>query len=160
MKRISLISCITLFTLFMFNQVAISQESAETNVLDIWVGDWKYDTIDGVNKCIKLAENIIQLENNIINEAGEKRKSVYYLRLKDKDNTIETYRFFSNGYADSGLVWVDGDTWTFVYEGEDGARFKMIGAFSDSTINYRWHRSLKGGLWEPIGEGGSATKVQ
>ena len=160
MKKISLISCISLFTLFMFHQEAISQESAETNIFDIWVGDWKYETFDGVAKGIKLAENILQWENNYTNEAGEKGKSVAYLRLKDKDKTIETYRFYSNGYADSGLVWVDGDTWTFVYEGEEGARFKFIGTLSGNTFNYKWHKSLKGGPWEPVGEGGSMTKVQ
>jgi endonuclease YncB( thermonuclease family) len=64
-----------------------------------------------------------------------------------------------SSYADSGLAWIDGDTWTVVYEGAGGVRFRMTIVVADGTQTYVWHRSVEGGPWVETSEG-SMTKVR
>lgn len=86
-------------------------------------------------------------------------KAVWLFRYDTEDEVYRSYRFYSNGYADSALGWVEGDTWTFVYEGPEGARSRFTGVESGDTWTYEWHSSIQGGGWEKTEEG-SMTKAR
>lgn len=159
MKKISLISCFVLLTLFVFQQEAIAQQSPMAKRMDIFVGDWKYEHMEGESKCVWLGKLTLHCESSWINKEGKKMKMVWLNRYDSKAKLYTTHRFYSNGYMDSGLGWVDGNTWTYVYDVDADNRYRITVVMSENTSNYKWHRSLKGGPWEPTGEG-SMKKVK
>ncbi len=159
MKSILLISNVILFSLLVLPQQVVAQQPPEAQRMDVFVGDWEYEDLEGGTKCKWLGEFIIHCENSWINDAGDTVEAVFLTRYDQEAKIYTAHRFYSGGYTDSGLGWVNGNTWSFVYEGQAGARYRFTGVISGDTYTYEWHRSDKGGSWERTG-GGSMKKVQ
>jgi hypothetical protein len=137
----------------------IAQEhSTEIQQLDWFVGSWTYDHLEGGAECERLGEYIVQCRSVWKTDAGEDREGYFFTRYDTVAEAWKAYRFYNTGYADEGLGWVEGDTWTWVYEGRMGARYKFIGVEAGEKWTYTWYRSLQGGPWEQTSEG-SMTKV-
>jgi len=160
MRNILLIVTIILISLIALPQQVVAQQPPEAQRMSWFVGDWEYQTLDGGAKCKWLGEFIIQCESSWTNDDGNTVEALFLTRYDSKAKIYTAHRFYSGGYTDSGLGWVDGDTWTFVYEGQAGARTRFTGVISGDTWTYEWHRSVEGGLWEGTGGGGSMKKVQ
>ncbi len=160
MKRILLILTVVLFPLFNLPQQAVAQQPPEAQRLEAFVGDWTYDNpLDGVFTCEWLGDLIVHCQSSWLDADGD---TIYQVLLNRYDPEAEVYRshrFYSGGYADSGLGWVDGNTWTFVYEGPRGARFRITLVIAEDNAAYEWHRSLEGGPWEAMGTFGSSGSV-
>ncbi|MDH3650641.1 MAG: hypothetical protein OEQ53_13240 [Saprospiraceae bacterium] len=159
MKSISLISNVILFSLLALPQQVFAQQPPEAQRMDWLVGDWKYEDLDGGAKCKWLGDFTIHCESSWTNNAGETTEAVFLTRYDPEAKIYTAHRFYSGGYTDSGLGWVDGDTWSFVYEGPAGDRYRFTGVISEDTWTYEWHSSVKGGSWERTA-GGSMKKVQ
>ncbi len=68
-------------------------------------------------------------------------------------------RYWSSGYVDQGVGWLQDDTWTFLFLGTPGAIQRLNMAFeSEDVLGFKWERSVKGGSWEVIGEGRTVRK--
>ncbi len=111
---------------------------------DFMAGSWEFVGIDGGGEC-RLVGNA---GFYCVTEGGGE-EAIWVTWWDDGDEVYRTYRLYSDGYADAGVVWIDGDSWTFVYEGKIGDRAKMVTARTDDDrFEYMWHRSLRGGPWE------------
>lgn len=131
----------------------VAQQAPEAQRLGWFVGEWVYEDLDGGAECEWLGELIVDCHSSWINSAGDSLQLRSLIRY-DRDAQVYTaYRFYSGGYADSGLGWVDGDTWKFVHEGPEGARYRATVLASQDTWAYEWHRSVRGGPWEPRSTG-------
>ena len=135
-----------------------SQQPQGAQKMNAMVGEWKYDNLDGEVSCEWFGELIVRCTSSWTTDDGESRKLVFFTKYDPESEVYETYRFNSNGYTDSGYGWVDGNTWTLVFEGTKGARYKITSTISEDTWSYKWHISQKGGPWKP-GNEGSARKV-
>ena len=151
---------IPLAILFLSAIPSLAQErSPEAQRLDAFVGNWTYDDIEGETECELLGDYIVHCTSAWTTDAGNPVEAVFLVRYDTEAEVYWGHRFYSGGYADSGLGWVEGDTWTFVYEGPAGTRFRMTSIVSRDTWKYVWHRSVQGGAWEQTSEG-SATRVR
>jgi len=159
MKRVPLTLTAVLFPLLTLPQQVVAQQPPEAQRLGWFVGDWVYEGLDGGTKCEWLGDSIVHCQSSWINSDGDSIEAVFLIRYDPEAEVYTAHRFYSGGYTDSGLGWVDGDTWTFVYEGATGARFRFTGVTSEDTWTYEWHTSVEGGPWEP-GSAGSMTKVR
>jgi hypothetical protein len=135
--------------------VAAAQDAprGEEISIDRMIGTW--DCRMGRHEC-KAIGDVAYYCHSTLSE-GE----VLWVTWRDaEDDLFRSYRMTSDGYSDSGVTWVDGSTWTTVYEGRTGERAKLVEAWADNdTMNYTWYRSLHGGAWEQ-GGGGAMTRVQ
>jgi hypothetical protein len=151
MKRVLLTLTVVLFPLFTLPQQVVAQQPPEAQRLGWFVGDWTYDHLDGGTKCEWLGDFIVHCQSSWINSAGDSVEVVFLTGYDPEAEVYTAHRFYSG--------WVDGDTWSFVYEGPAGARYRITMVASEDTWTYEWHTSVKGGPWEP-GSTGSATRVR
>jgi len=159
MKNILLISTMVLFSIFALPQQVAAQQPPEAKSMDFLVGDWEYVDVEGGVTCKWLGDFIINCQGSWTNDAGNTVEAVFLQRYDPEAKIYTAHRFYSGGYTDSGLAWVDGDTWTTVYEGSGGTRNRFTGVISGDTWTYEWHRSVKGKPWERTSEG-SMKKVK
>ena len=123
------------------------------------MGDWTNDDGNGELTCEMLGEYILQCTFAGVDPGGDEIVVVQYTRYDTDEDAYTTHRFVSNGYADTGLTWVDGDTWTFVYDGPDGVRFRDTSTVSGNAMTTVWHISEQGGDWQEMEDlGGSLTR--
>ena len=157
MKSIPLISNVILFLLFALPQQGVAQQPPEAQKMNLMVGEWKYEQNEGSLNCKWLGDFITHCESSWKNDAGETIETVWLNRYDQEAKVYTSHRFYSGGYTDSGVGWLDGGTWTFVFDGPAGARYRITSVISEDTWTFEWHSSIKGGSWEP-GQVGSAKK--
>ena len=146
--------------LFLSAIPTLAQErSPELQRLDWFVGNWTFNEVEGESECERLGDYIVHCNSAWTTADGNPVEAVFLMRYDAEAEVYRGYRFYSGGYADVALGWVEDDTWTFVYEGPAGARFKFTGVASGDTWTFVWHRSVQGGPWEQTSEG-SMTKVR
>lgn len=141
---------------------AAAQDEAETAAAQLaatFNPEFTYDHIAGGGQCAMLGELTLTCRSHWTTTGGVDREAIFIVRWDPAAEAFRGYRFYENGYADSGFTWVDGDTWTTVYEGANGRRFRITQTFTDTGTEYVWHRSDAGGPWVKTGEG-STTNVR
>ena len=148
-----------LFSLFAAPPQIRAQQPPEAQRMDWFVGDWEYQDLEGGAKCNWLGDYTIHCHSSWENNSGETVEAVFLTRYDLDSDVYTAHRFYSGGYTDSGLGWVKGDTWTFVYEGQEGVRYRFVGVASGNTWIYEWHESVMGGDWKQTSRG-SMTKVK
>lgn len=137
-----------------------SQEfEEEIRRLDWFVGSWTYDQLDGGADCQRLGDFMIHCKSVWTTASGSENEAIFITRFDPQTERWRAYRFYRNGYADAAMGWVDGDSWTFVYEMPDGSRARFTAAASGDIWSYEWHRSVQGGAWEATSDG-SMTRVK
>ncbi len=159
MKSILLILSIVLFALISLPQQVFAQQPPEAQRMDGFVGEWTFDDMDGGSTCNWLGDFTIHCQGSWTTDTTNTAEVVFLTRYDPEAEVYTAHRFYSGGYTDSGLGWLAGDTWTFVYEGSAGARYRIISVITGDTWTYEWHKSVEGGAWERTG-GGSMTKVK
>ena len=157
--RLLLSSCVLLVPLLTLPQQLLAQQPPEAQRLGVFVGEWTFDELEGEATCAWLGDMAVHCPASWLNSEGDTIEAVFLTRWDAEAEVYTAHRFYSSGYADSGLAWVDGDTWTTVFEGPEGARYRNTSVISGDTWTYEWHMSVEGGPWE-AGETGSATRAQ
>lgn len=159
MKKALLTLTVAMLALGTLPQQVVAQQPPEAQRIGWLVGDWTYDNLDGWAKCAWLGDFIVQCQTAWVDAAGDSTEALFLTRYDAEAEVYTTHRFYSGGYTDSGVGWVDDDTWTFVYDGPAGTRYRFTGVISEETWTYEWYRSVKGGPWERS-SGGSMTRVR
>jgi hypothetical protein len=139
--------------------VQAQERSAELQRLDSFVGNWISDGLEGTGTCNRLADNIVHCTSAWTTTAGNPIEAVFLIGYDTEAEMYKGYRFYSSGYVDSGTGWVEGDTWTVVYDNPSGNKNRMTSTITADTWTYVWHRSVHGGPWEESSEG-SNTRVR
>jgi hypothetical protein len=134
-----------------------AQESGP-DILATAIGTWEDE--DGARaRCDWLGESTLLCLQSWTTESGEQRQGAFVTSW-DADTEMYTVdRFSSTGYQDSGVVWIDGNKWVYVFHNPNGAILRATQLWNDDTVEYEWHRSLRGGPWEPTGSKGSMTRT-
>jgi hypothetical protein len=159
MKRILITPSLIVTLAMLLPLRTAAQQPAEAQRLGPLVGEWTFDHVDGGSRCDWLGDFIVRCQSHWTNASGNAVEAVFFVRWDAAQESYTGYRFYSGGYTDSGPGWFDGDTWTFVYEGPQGARYRFVAELSGDKETYTWHRSLQGGPWEQT-ETGSMTRVR
>ncbi len=128
--------------------------SEQIEFLNQLVGSFEYNP-DGEGECQKVGEYTVNCISAWTSAAGVEREAIWITRFDPETERFMGYRFYENGYADSGPGWIDGNTSTFVYELPNGNRSRITATQSGDTTTYVWHRSVQGGPWEKTSEGSS-----
>ena len=134
------------------------EETPEMGFLNWGVGSFEYDHIEGGGDCKKVGDYVLHCMSAWTTTSGNEVEAIWITRLNPETGELTAFRFYNNGYADSGRVWIDGDTAVTVYELPGGARARITQTWSEDTVTYVWHRSVQGGAWEETSEG-SMTRV-
>ena len=144
-----------------WGQEAGAQEAALE--LARFAGEWTFDRIngqevDGGSSCEMLGDHIVWCVGGVIVDGVENRQ-VFSVRYDAVEDAYWSYRFYQNGYADSGRAWVDGSGWKAVYELPNGAldRFTATYSADGNSVDFAWHQSQQGGDWV-AGQTGSMTR--
>jgi hypothetical protein len=140
-------------------QTFAQEQSAESQLLGLFVGSWTYDHIEGGTECSWLGDHIVHCRGSWITADGNEVEAVFLTRYDEAEEMWRAHRYYNSGYADSAVGWLEDGTWTFVYETPSENRVKFTGVISGDKWTYDWHRSVHGGPWEKTSEG-SMTKVQ
>ena len=126
-------------------------------------GDWSFDQINnesagGQSSCELLGDHIVWCKGSWVTSDGGEGEAVFSTRYDPVEDVYWSYRFYANGYADSGRTWIDGNDWTSVYEMPDGL-LRQSGTFtSDDTFEYVWHMSEHGGDWVEVETGAMSRR--
>lgn len=154
MKRLIPILAITLVAAALLpSQSASAQKSPEAQLLSVWVGDWTYEDGSGSMSCEWFGDNTVQCDGSWTNDDGTTGEQLFVLRYDAQAEGYVGYRFYKGGYADSGHTWVDGDTWTMVFDSPRGNRYRATAVAAENTWSWDWHRSIHGSAWEAYGSG-------
>lgn len=116
--------------------------------LDDWLGSWISEV--GGFECDRFGASAVVCRSHWLTETGERGQGLYLNRWDDVDEVFRSYRFYDTGGSGSGFMWVDGDTWTSVFEGPKGARDKAVWTLSEEAAEYALYRSVRGGPWEYV----------
>lgn len=156
--RIGTVFLVALLTTL--GQEALAQDAAAVaaDKLEWFAGDWTYNELDGEVSCNMLGEYIVHCDGAWVNDAGDEIEAVFITRYDAVEDVYRGYRFYSGGYADVARGWVDGNDWTFLYEGRDGAMIRFSATASGDSWSYVWHRSDQGGEWEETSRGSMTRK--
>lgn len=115
-----------------------------------WVGSWTSDDYEGGFECEWLGETVVVCRSEWVMDSGDEGEAFYVNRWDSENELYRSYRFYDTGYADSGTMWVDGETWTVVMEGPKGSLDRIIWTVAPEDAEYTWHRSVRGGPWEEV----------
>ena len=125
MRRLQSVA-LSLAFMFVFTGSALGQTQApEMQTLDLTVGEWTYDQTEGTTECKRLGDYMVHCSSEWTNAAGNHVEAVFIIRYDTNAEMYRAHRFYSGGYADSGIGWMNGDSLTFVFEGPDGTMDRM-----------------------------------
>lgn len=63
-------------------------------------------------------------------------------------------RFWSSGYVDQAIGWMQDDAWVFLFLDPPGNVRRMTMAFeSPDRIRFMWEQAREGGAWQKVSEG-------
>ena len=146
--------------MFVFTGPALTQTQApEMQTLGLAVCEWTYDQLEGTTECERLGDYMVHCTSEWTNAAGNDVEAVFINGYDTNAKVYRGYRFYSGGYADSGIGWVHGDSFTILYKEPDGTIYRASSTITADRWTYVWHRSVQGGPWEQTEEG-SMTKVR
>lgn len=158
MRRLASVA-LPLLILCLFALPTLAQErSAELQKYEFWIGKWA-DTPDGApdQVCSWVGESFVQCP--VFGSEG----TVSTIHIMGYDEDAEAYtafRFYGNGFHDTGMGWVDGKTWVVVYTDNPGRIIRWTGVQeSEDAFTYKWERSVDGGEWVET-SGGRAYRVK
>ena len=152
-------SAIPLAVLFLSAMPTFAQErSTELQRFDFWIGKWaSAPDSTPVQVCSWVGESFVQCP--VFGPDG----AVSTIHLMGYDPDAEAYtafRFYGNGYHDTGMGWVEGNTWTVVYADNPGRMIRWTGIQeTQDAFSYKWERSVEGGEWVET-SGGRAYRVK
>jgi hypothetical protein len=162
MRRIVSVA-LPLAILFLSAIPTLAQErSAEMQALDVFVGEWAdVEAPDEVIQvCSWLGNSFVQCPGTWTNSDGNVVTSVFLLGYDTEEEVYIGFRFYGGGYHDSAKLWVDGNTWTWLFEDNGATRLRSTAVFeSPNAYSYEWARSVEGGDWVNSSSGG-AVKVR
>lgn len=148
-----------LFSFLTLTSQSFAQQSQEAQKMDVLVGKWESNNGDGEATCEWLGETMVHCLSSWTNDEGKSVKALWILEYDQEADLYTSNRYHSRGYSDSGFVWVDGNSWLFVFNIPNGNRVKMTSQISEDNWAYKWHVSSKGSSWEESSEG-SFTRVE
>ena len=82
--------------------------SEQIAFLDMLVGTFEYEHIEGGGECEKVGLYNVNCVSRWTTTAGVEREAIWITRFNPETESFVGYRFYENGYADSGHGWVDG----------------------------------------------------
>lgn len=146
--------------LFLFAGPAPAQDlSPELQRLDMFIGEWTYDDMDGATMCERLGDFIVHCTSDWTNADGNLVETVWVIGYNTQTERFQAYRFYSSGYWDSGTGWIEDGNWVTVYDARNGNKVKQISTITEDTWTFQWFSSVRGVPWESTSDG-SATKVR
>ena len=123
------------------------ERSAELQRMEYFIGSWA-DTPDGVPVQVSswLGESFLQ--SVVVGDDGSPT-TLFIFGYDAEAEAYTTFRFYgSSGFFDTGRCWVDGNTWTILFEDNPSRIVRFTGVEeSEDVWAYKWERSTEGGEW-------------
>jgi hypothetical protein len=158
-----LVSAAVFFAIFTFVPLAGQDRSPELERLDYYVGEWTTDGGDqssGTFACEWLGSRVLKCDSEFTYPSGVTPKTVGVWSYNPERGFYTWLRYWGNGNLDDHLGWVDGETWTWMQRDTAGGHYRFVMVEESPTeMTWRAWRSIKGGEWEPTGDG-TMTKVR
>lgn len=146
MRRLASVT-IPLAVLCLSAMSAYAQErSVELQRFEFWIGMWG-DTAGGapIQECSWVGESFVQCT---VFGAEQPVSTIHVFGYDADAEAYTAFRFYGNGFHDTGMGWVEGNTWTIVYADNPGRIIRWTGIQeSEDMFSYRWERSVEGGEW-------------
>ena len=143
-------------------QTPAPKPGPEHQKLGAMVGTWTYESESKLTGTKNKGSMTCNWENGGFFVACRIRagsgESMWVSGYSPQENVYTMYSYVLNTGASSlGKGWLRGDTWTFVYEGEqiDGKlrRRQSTSKMTPTTWTYKWERSMEGEPWIVTSEG-------
>jgi len=144
MRRLQSVALSLAFMLVSTGSALAQTPALEMQTLDLTVGEWKYDQMEGTTECNRLGDYMVHCTSAWTNAAGNQIEAVFMTGYDTNAKVYRGYRFYSSGYADSGIGWMNDNSFTIVYEGPDGTIDRMSSTLTGDTWTYVWHTSAQG----------------
>jgi len=124
--------------------------------LGIWVGDWTYVVGEGSGtyRCEWLGDFWVECDEVYTNGAGTTVELLGVWGYDPGEGAYTWQRYWGDGSSDVFKGSIDGDTWTFVSEEQDGLRHRFVLTEESSDgLPFFWEQSPDGGPWEHSADG-------
>jgi hypothetical protein len=119
--------------------------------LQFYVGEWTYEHTSGGGTMVfdRFGDNLLYAKEEYTTASGTLSR-MFHVMGYDRDEGVYWWRRFGRSPGSSYYKGtVEGNTLTWIIEGQEGRRTRMVQEKeSDDLFNFRWERSEAGGPWE------------